>query len=197
MRHGNTVRRALLLVLSCHVLAACILLPEFGEFDSVIDSCVQDNPEVPPHCRGTCDGSEIAGASCTMPGQLCTREFDNDCIYQAKCSEYRVWQAMVFCPKVDAGAADAAQDGDQPPHCLKCSDFNFNVNTSAYCEASQAIWDALRTCLCERSSMDPIPGCKHLCMENICAGQEITPNCSTCAASLFCVNEIAACSEDF
>lgn len=68
------------------------------------------------------------------------------------------------------------------------------------CESSPAsvgLYDALAKCSCERAAADPMPGCKDVCADNLCAGLDFSMDCGKCVQTGSCATEFGACSSDF
>jgi len=62
--------------------------------------------------------------------------------------------------------------------------------------ASLQLYNALVACMCERAAMDPMPGCKDDCVDNLCAGMDVTTDCGKCVQTGACMSEFGVCASD-
>jgi hypothetical protein len=79
---------------------------------------------------------------------------------------------------------------------MMCADFITSVDPNMLCEPSKPIFEALIDCACNRSSVDPMPGCKDVCEDNWCAGADPTSDCGLCIQIGYCNQELEACAFD-
>lgn len=61
---------------------------------------------------------------------------------------------------------------------------------------SKMLYDELAQCSCERAAADPMPGCKEVCADNLCAGMDFTTDCGKCVQTGSCMPEFGACAGD-
>lgn len=97
-----------------------------------------------------------------------------------------------------AGVGGMGGMGGSAPTCSKtCGDAI--TNGDAVCTDSPAslqLYQALAACSCERAAMDPMPGCKDVCADNLCAGADPSADCGKCVQSGSCAMEFGACAGD-
>lgn len=148
--------------------------------------CFSSQPS--PKCQTECLPSVDQGSSCSLEGQICTR-LQGECQFQAICSD-GIWFGTTTC-----------FGGPPPPgECSRCQQFVTTPMPAPICNDSAAFLKELVSCLCDHGSMDPVPGCKDVCGDNLCLDVNVTamatPECATCVQSGPCKEAVMTCLQD-
>lgn len=139
----------------------------------------------PAECFTQCAPFVTFGDPCPVEGQICDR-LEGDCTFEATCTNGQ-WLGTTFCME------------PPPQPCVRCADFATNNTGAALCPASVPIFDNLMACICKQGSMDPVPGCREICMDSACNTNppQPSPECATCIQSDLCIVQFMACVNDF